>query len=332
VVHRNAPLTETGRLRLARCIVDHGWPVARAAERFQVARTTATRWAVRYRELGPAGMADRSSRPRRSPRRTPQPIVRKIVHLRWKQRLGPVAIAARVGLAPSTVHRILVTCRINRLWHVDRATGEPIRRIEMTRPGELVHVDVKKLGNIPDGGGWRAHGRAQGEVNRHAHRDPGRPRKVHGRPNIGYCHVHSAVDGYSRLAYSEALDDETAATALAFWARARAFFAGHGITVERVLTDNGSPYISHAWRDEHHRLGITHSRTRVRRPQTNGKVERLNRTLLEEWAYRRLYTSEKGRRAALSGWLHHYNHHRPHTALGNLPPVSRCTNVSGQYS
>jgi transposase InsO family protein len=332
VVHRNAPLTETGRLRLARCIVEDRWSIARAAERFQVARTTAKRWADRYRELGPAGMADRSSRPHRSPRRTPQPIVRKIVHLRWKQRLGPVAIAARVGLAPSTVHRILVACRINRLWHVDRATGEPIRRIEMTRPGELVHVDVKKLGNIPDGGGWRAHGRAHGEVNRHAHRDPSRPRKVHGRPNIGYCYVHSAVDGYSRLAYSEALDDETAATALAFWDRARAFFTGHGITVERVLTDNGSPYISHAWRDEHLRLGITHSRTRPRHPQTNGKAERLNRTLLEEWAYRRLYTSEKARRAALSGWLHHYNHHRPHTALGNLPPVSRCTNVSGQYS
>jgi transposase InsO family protein len=243
-----------------------------------------------------------------------------------------VAIAARVGLAPSTVHRILVACRINRLWSVDRVTGEPIRRYEKTRPGELVHVDIKKLGNIPDGGGWRAHGRDQGIRNRQAHRDPARPRKVGGRPNLGYCYVHSAVDDYSRLAYAEALDDETTATALAFWARARAFFAGHGITVERVLTDNGSAYRSHPWRDAHAQLGIKHSRTRVRRPQTNGKVERLNRTLLEEWAYKRLYTSEKARRAALSGWLHHYNHHRPHTALGNLPPISRCTNVSGQYS
>ena len=332
MVHRNAPLTETGRLRLARRIVDHGWPIARAAERFQVARTTATKWSERYRELGPAGMADRSSRPHRSPRRTPQPVVRKIVHLRWKQRLGPVAIAARVGLAASTVHRILVACRINRLWHVDRATGEPIRRYEMTHPGELVHVDVKKLGNIPDGGGWRVHGRATGTRNSQAHRDPNRPRTTPGRANLGYCYIHSAVDAFSRLAYSEALDDETAATALAFWTRARTFFAGHGITVERVLTDNGSAYRSHAWRAEHQQLGIRHSRTRPRRPQTNGKVERLNRTLLEEWAYRRLYTSEKTRRAALSGWLHHYNHHRPHTALGNLPPISRCTNVSGQYS
>ena len=204
MLHANAPLTERGRLRLARCIVDDGWPIARAAERFQVSRPTATRWAVRYRQLGPAGMLDRSSRPHRSPRRTPQPVVRKIVHLRWKQRLGPVAIGAKVGLAPSTVHRVLTRCRINRLWHIDRVTGEPIRRYEMTRPGELVHIDIKKLGNIPDGGGWNKLGRAQGNRNSSAHRDPARPRKVHGRANLGYCYVHSAIDAYSRLAYSEA--------------------------------------------------------------------------------------------------------------------------------
>ena len=253
MVHRNAPLTETGRLRLARCIVDQGWPIARAAERFQVARTTATKWSQRYRELGPAGMGDRSSRPHRSPRRTPQPIVRKVVHLRWKQRLGPVAIAARVGLAPSTVHRILVACRINRLWHVDRATGEPVRRIELTRPGELVHVDVKKLGNIPDGGGWRIHGRAAGKRNSSAHRDTARPRKMHGRPNLGYCYVHSAIDAHSRPAYSGTLDEETPATALAFWARAGALLAGHGITVERAPTENGSAYASHALARGFHR-------------------------------------------------------------------------------
>ncbi len=183
-----------------------------------------------------------------------------------------------------------------------------------------------------DGGGWRLHGRAQGRRNSQAHRDPARPRTIGGRPNLGYCYVHSAIDGDSRLAYSQALDDETTATALAFWTRARAFFAAHGIAIERVLTDNGSAYRSAAWRAEHQRLGIKHSRTRVRRPQTNGKVERLNRTLLEQWAYKRLHTSEKARRAALSGWLHHYNHHRPHTALGNLPPISRCTNVSKQYT
>ncbi len=328
--HRNAPLTELGRLRLARCVVEQGWPIARAAERFQVSRPTATRWARRYTESGAAGMVDRSSRPHHSPRRTPLPVVRTVVHLRWKQHLGPVAIGERVGLAPSTVHRILVACRINRRWHVDRVTGEPVRRYEADRPGELVHIDVKKLGNIPDGGGWRMLGRHQGKVNRHAHR--GRPRKVHGRPNIGYCYVHSAVDSRTRLAYSEALDDETAATAIAFLDRAQAYFTGHGIShIDRVLTDNGSCYRSHAWRDHLADQQIRHSRTRVRRPQTNGKVERFNRTLLEEWAYQRLYRTEHARRQALTPWLHHYNHHRRHTALGG-PPITRCTNVTDQYS
>lgn len=328
--HRNAPLTELGRLRLARCVVEQGWPIARAAERFQVSRPTATRWARRYAQAGPAGMGDRSSRPHHSPRRTPLPVVRKVVHLRWKQRLGPVAIAERVGLAPSTVHRILVACRINRRWHVDRATGEPVRRYEADQPGELVHIDIKKLGNIPDGGGWRILGKHQGNINRQAHR--GRPRKVHGRPNLGYCYVHSAVDSHTRLAYSEPLDDETAATAIAFLDRARVFFAGHGISrIDRILTDNGSCYRSHAWRDHLTDQQIRHSRTRIRRPQTNGKVERFNRTLLEEWAYRRLYHSEQTRRTALTPWLHHYNHHRQHTALG-APPISRCTNLTDQYS
>jgi transposase InsO family protein len=275
-------------------------------------------------------MRDRSSRPHHSPRRTSAPVVRKVVHLRWKQRLGPVAIADRVGLAPSTVHRILVACRINRRWHVDRVTGEPVRRYEADRPGELVHIDIKKLGNIPDGGGWRLLGKPEGLANSQAHR--GRPRKVHGRPNIGYCYVHSAIDSHTRLAYSEALNDETATTAIAFLDHAAAYFAGHGIThIQRILTDNGSCYRSHAWRDHLAARGIRHSRTRIRRPQTNGKVERFNRTLLEEWAYRRLYHSEQARRTALTPWLHHYNHHRKHTALGG-PPISRCTNLTDQYT
>ena len=217
--HANAALTPRHRLRLARAVVEDGWSISYAAAVFNVAWPTAKRWADRYRADGPAGMVDRSSRPHSSPRRTPRPVVRQIVHLRWKQRLGPVAIAAQVGLAPSTVHRILVACRINRRWHVDRVTGEPIRRIRLSRPGELVHVDIKKLGNIPDGGGWRKLGRAQGGRNSHAHRDPARPRKRGtggGHPNLGYCYVHSAIDGHTRPAYSEALDDETAATALAF--------------------------------------------------------------------------------------------------------------------
>jgi transposase-like protein len=162
VPHRNAPLTELGRLRLARLIVEEGWPVARAAERFQVSRPTAHRWARRYWEQGPAGMADRSSRPHRSPRRTPAPVVRKVVHLRWTQRLGPAQIGPRVGLAASTVHAILVRCRISRLASLDRATGQPVRRYEHAHPGVLVHIDIKKLGNIPAGGGHRFLGRAAG--------------------------------------------------------------------------------------------------------------------------------------------------------------------------
>ena len=166
--HANAALTPRARLRLARLIVDHGWPPARAAERYDVSWRTAKKWADRYREEGPAGMLDRSSAPHRQPNRTPAPVVRKIVHLRWKQRLGPVEIADRLDMASSTVHAVLVRCRINRLTHIDRATGEPIRRYEHEKPGDLIHVDVKKLGKIPDGGGWRYLGRQQGEKNRAA--------------------------------------------------------------------------------------------------------------------------------------------------------------------
>ena len=166
--HANAALTPRARLRLARLIVDQGWPPARAAERYDVSWKTAAKWADRYRDEGPAGMADRSSRPHRQPNRTPAPVVRKIVHLRWKQRLGPVEIGDCLGMPASTVHAVLVRCRINRLSHIDRATGEPIRRYEHERPGDLIHVDVKKLGRVPDGGGWRYVGRQQGYRNRSA--------------------------------------------------------------------------------------------------------------------------------------------------------------------
>jgi hypothetical protein len=168
VSHANAALTPRARLRLARLVVDLGWPPARAAERYDVSWKTAKKWADRYAAEGPAGMADRSSRPHRQPTRTPAPLVRRIVHLRWKQRLGPVEIGDRLGVPASTVHAVLVRCRINRLSHVDRATAEPIRRYEHDRPGDLLHVDVKKLGRVPDGGGWRYVGRAQGEKNRAA--------------------------------------------------------------------------------------------------------------------------------------------------------------------
>jgi hypothetical protein len=161
--HANAALTPRARLRLARLIVDHGWPPARAAERYDVSWRTAKKWADRYRDEGPDGMLDRSSAPHHQPNRTPAPVVRKIVHLRWKQRLGPVEIADRLGMPSSTVHAVLVRCRINRLSHIDRATGEPIRRYEHDAPGDLIHVDVKKLGRVPDGGGWRYVGRKRGQ-------------------------------------------------------------------------------------------------------------------------------------------------------------------------
>jgi transposase InsO family protein len=323
-------LTPRQRLRLARLIVEDGWPVVRAAEWFQVSWPTAKRWADRYRQAGEAGMTDRSSRPHHSPRRTPQPLVRTIVHLRCKQRLGPVAIARRVGVAPSTAHAVLTRCRINRLAHVDRRTREPVHRYEHDAPGELVHVDVKKLGNIPVGGGHRVVGRQQGGRNRAT--DGGKGRSRRRDVLMGYAFVHAAVDDHTRLAYVEVHDDETAATATAFWRRAVAWFAARGITVRRVLSDNGSCYRSRQWRQTCTELGITAKHTRPYRPQTNGKVERLNRTLAHEWAFARPYPSEQARRAALPAWLHTYNHHRPHTAAGGHPPITRLTNLSGQYN
>jgi transposase InsO family protein len=330
VPHANAPLTELGRLRLARAVVDEGWSQARAAERFQVSRTTVKRWAGRYRLAGEAGMVDRSSCPHRCPNRTPAPVVRKIVHHRTKKRLGPVQIAALVGVAPSTVHRVLTRCGLQRLAWLDRATGTPIR-YEYPDPGGLVHVDVKKLGVIPAGGGWRKLGRDQGNRNTQADRSTGRTSR-HRNPLHGHAFIHVAVDDHSRLAYCEIHENETRETATAFWTRAHAWFAAHGITVQRVLTDNGSCYRSRLWADTLAQLGVKHLRTRPYRPQTNGKAERFNRTMLNEWAYQRLFTSEHARRAALPAWLHRYNHHRPHTALGGLAPITRCTNVPGQNS
>jgi len=331
VPHANATLTERGRLRLARCVVEDGWPLRRAAERFQVSHNTARRWAERYRQLGEAGMVDRPSRPHRSPNRTSVRLERKVLHLRRRKRLGPAAIAGRLCMPSSTAHRVLRRYGEPKLATLDLATGEPIRkqpvrRYEWPHPGDLVHVDIKKLGRIPDGGGHRLVGRTQG--NRNRARTPESSRGRH--PGVGYSYIHSAVDDHSRMAYSEILADEQGPTAAAFWQRAQAFFAAHAITVQRVLTDNGSCYRSRVWRSTLALAGIAHKRTRPYRPQTNGKVERYNRTLLVEWAYARPYRSETARRRAFAGWLHIYNHHRPHTALGGRPPATRVTNLSGQ--
>jgi transposase InsO family protein len=327
VVHRNAPLTETGRLRLARCVVDDGWPLRRAAERFQVSATTAARWAGRYRQAGAAGMADRPSRPHRSPRRTPERTERRVIKLRVARRWGPARIGWHPGLHPSTVHRILARYRLARLAWLDRGTGRVIRRYEHAAPGDMIHVDVKKLGKIPDGGGHRIHGYARGRAN--ARKTTPQRRGRH--PVIGYSYLHTAVDDRSRLAYAEILADERKETAAGFWHRASTWFASCGITIQRVLTDNGSCYRSHAFAAA---LGpaVKHKRTRPYRPQTNGKVERFHRTLADEWAYARAYASDAERAEAFGPWLHTYNHHRGHTALKGHPPASRVTNLSGQYT
>ncbi|MEU8310832.1 IS481 family transposase, partial [Actinomadura sp. NPDC048955] len=305
---------------------------ARAAERYEVSWPTAKRWADRYRRQGAAGMVDRSCRPHHSPLRTPQPVVRKIVHLRWKQRLGPVQIAGRLNMPASTVHAVLTRCRLNRLSHIDRATGEPIRRYEHDRPGAMLHVDVKKLGNIPDGGGWRFVGRLQGGRNREATARRTGTRSTRYEPRVGTAFVHTVIDDHTRLAYAEIHDDEKAATAIGVLRNAVAWFAARGVTIERVLTDNGSAYKSHAWHDACIELGIRPKKTRPYRPQTNGKVERFHRTLADGWALGRFHSSEQARRKALPAWLHFYNHHRPHTATGGKPPITRLTNVPGQYT
>jgi transposase InsO family protein len=330
VSHANAALTPRARLRLARLIVDDGWSPARAAERYDVSWRTANKWAHRYRTEGEAGLTDRTSRPHHQPTRTPAPVERKILHLRRKRRLGPVPLGAQLGLAPSTVHAVLVRNQANRLSHLDRTTGEVIRRYEHDQPGDMLHVDVKKLGNVPHGGGHRFLGRPQGSRNRAA--TPNKARSKHRGPLIGTAYVHTVLDDHSRVAYAEIHDDETALTATAVLRRAVAWFADRGVTTRRVLSDNGSAYKSHLWRDTCTELGITVKKTRPYRPQTNGKIERFHRTLADGWAFVKLYSTEKARRAALPAFLHDYNHHRPHTAIGGVSPITRLNNLTEHHN
>lgn len=333
--HANAALTPRARLRLARLVVEHGWTYAAAAKMFMVAPRTAKKWADRFRLEGVAGMLDRSSRPRVSPAKTSPALTRQIVNLRWRQRLGPVQIGGRLQMPASTVHAVLTRCRINRLSYIDRVTGEPLRRYEHAHPGALIHVDVTKFANIPDGGGHKFVNREQGKRNARAtaHRTGERADRAHSyRPRIGIAFVHTVIDDHSRTAYAEICTDEKAATAIAVLQRAVAWFAERGVTVERVLSDNGSAYRSYAWRDACTALRITAKRTRPYRPQTNGKIERFHRTLADGWAYARLYENTAQRDAELTGWLHFYNHHRAHSAIGGRPPITRLTNLPAHHS
>jgi transposase InsO family protein len=318
VSHRNARLTVHGR-RILIERVRSGRPVAHVAAEMGISRTTAHKWVRRFATEGDAGLHDRPSRPVSTPHRTPATVEARVCELRQDRKLGPARIGPILGMPASTVHRVLTRHGLNRLAFMDRPTGQVIRRYERDRPGELIHIDVKKLGRIPDGGGWRTHGRAAS-----------RPTKT----GVGFDYIHSAVDDHTRLAYSEVHPDEKAATCTDFLRRAAAFFTTVGITrIERVLTDNAWSYRkSTLFKQALADLGATGKLTRAYRPQTNGKVERFNRTLLDEWAYQRPYTTNNERTAALADFLHTYNHHRGHTALAGQPPISRVNNAAGQYT
>ena len=319
-LHRNAALSWSGRRRLAERVVVEGWTLRAAAEAAGVSVRCAREWVARYRREGESGLCDRSSAPHRVANRTSPERVEAIVRLRGL-RFTAAEIAETLGMALSTVSGILSRTGMGRLG---RLGLEPAVRYERSRPGELVHVDVKKLGRIVGGAGWRVRDRKQ-HYNRTYTDATGRRRNT-----VGWEFVHIAVDDYSRLAYAEVLPDEKAQTAVGFLRRAVRFYQRHGITVERVLTDNGAAYIAIVHAIACRRLGIRHLRTRPYRPQTNGKAERFIRTMLNGWAYGAIYRSSSERTTALDGWLWHYNHQRRHSALGHQPPISR-TNLLGSY-
>jgi transposase InsO family protein len=324
-LHANAALGPKGRLTMVRRVVEQGWSVAEAAAAAGVSGRTCSKWVVRYRASGELGLVDRSSAPRTVANRTDERTIAVIAALRRIRFTGP-EIAELLGRPLSTVSGILTRIGMGKLG---RLGLEPAQRYERERPGELVHIDVKKLGRIQGGAGKRITGKRR-------NRSP-RRRDAAGvdRCVIGWDYVHIAIDDCTRLAYAEVLSDEKATTATGFLRRAVAFFASHGITTQRVLTDNGSPYISTIHALACRALGIRHLRTRPRRPQTNGKAERFIRTLLGGWAYGAIYASSTKRTAALDGWLFRYNHHRQHSAIGHKPPIARLNernNLLGTYT
>jgi len=318
VSHRNARTTVFAR----RLIVQRhqgGWPAARIAEQLGVSRATVHKWIARHRAHGDAGLADRPSRPHTSPTRTPAAVEAKVLQARAGQRRGAVYLAGELGLVASTVGRILARHRVPALAAVDPITGEPVRRrhtgirYERPQPGDLLHVDVKKLGRVPDGGGWRLHGR----------REHARGRKVHGR-GLGYDYLHVAVDDHTRLAYVEALSDERDATCAGFLYRAVTWFRDQGVRVLRLLTDNAWVYRRGGnWGAVCTAVGLRRRFIKPGCPWTNGKAERFNRTLQNEFAYARPWLSNTDRLAALPDWVDHYNTRRAHSALSGRPPITR---------
>jgi transposase InsO family protein len=317
VAHPRAKLTVFGRQLLVSRVLGQGWPAAHVAEQLGVSRATAYKWVRRYRAEGQAGLLDRSSRPLRSPRRLSESAEAEIIEARSRVRYGPDRLGPLLGRPPSTVHRVLVRRGFNRLRDADRVTVAPVRYVAC-HPGALVHQDHKKLGRVPDGGGWRSVGREK------------RPRW--GYAGVGYEHLEVVIDDVSRYSVVVPVADETGSSAAHALEIAAAEFARLGVRIERVLTDNGRAYSSLAYRSVLEDLGARHKRTRPYRPQTNGKAERLIQTLLNEWAYARPYRLNDERAAALPEFVDFYNRARPHTALGGRSPIDVVNNVSGDHT
>ena len=322
-MHGNAALSLNGRRRMVLRVVGQGWSITKAAAAAEVSERTCSKWVGRYRVDGELGLIDRSSAPRRVPNRTEEHTVVAIVALRRLRFTGP-EIAEVLDRPLSTVSGILHRIGMGRLG---RLGLEPVVRYERQRPGELIHIDVKKLGRIHGGAGKRVRDGMRKHYNPTFTDQDGVRRRT-----VGWDYVHIAIDDATRLAYAEVLSDEKGITAVGFLRRAVAFFARHGIQAERVITDNGSPYRSAVHAIACRALGIRHLRTRPRRPQTNGKAERFIRTMLGGWAYGAIYGSSRERTAALDGWLWHYNHRRRHAALGHQPPITRLNNLIGTYT
>lgn len=320
MVHRNARLAVAGRLILVQRVIS-GRPVAHVAKELGISRTCAHRWVRRFRSEGAAGLRDRSSRPRSTPTATSPEVTARLLTIRTDERVGRDELAARVGVSPSTASRIIARAGLPRLHQLDPVTGVAIRasrrtqlRYERDHPGDLLHIDVKKIGRIPDGGGWRIDGPDVIDHNR------GRVKSA----KLGMDFLHVAVDDHSRIAFVRVLPDEKGATCAAFLLDAAEFFAGLGVTIRQVMTDNALNYrTSRDFQAALNLIDAKHITTRPHSPWQNGKAERFNRTLQEGWAYRQPFTSNEERLKALQPWIDHYNYARGHTACGGLPPISR---------